>query len=667
MRLGIFAGGFKPFHAGHFAKLALAASENDKAALIYGMAGRQKNSDFNFTEGMAREIFEITRDAVQSRMSGRVAVIEGRPSPWTVVFEVMAAVFRGVEPKNPEVASFVRSLGPLEEVEITIYSSAADAERDAKFVAKEPEALQTGRLRVDIGEDESGTTRRIERALQQFQSESEHSFAPELVGIRGSGVRAALADGAAEEIARLLPPILDAQQKKRVLHVLRPDRFALESKRLARIMEKVLKRRAKMLRESAPEAHILNFYEDLGLPIQELKEAIRALLEGRVENVQEKLDGQNLTFTVRNGAVETFTKGTSWSRVQKGGRKLEEYDAIYSELPTVRDAFKLSHSALQAVADRHPDITQDLFRDGGVVVEASMMIPSNPNTIQYDVPRIVFIGFHALDPSIQSLEAEIGQAYAVWSGLAAAERSKPIELTTVPVLGLNRVLNSDDEAARLEAELDAIVSEAGLPAGGPLITVGDVIVGLVERKLIEMGLSRKDAIAGAKRIALGQRASNPIRSFEQPDVIKQIESSNAFLDDARIPLERVIQRTATIVFRNLEFALASNDPQRGKPLRDFVRRVRSSVENGNVLADPEQLRSIRTALDRIGNEEAFEKAVEGIVFTWKGQTRKLTGLFTPINKLRSFFNYGKSPARFSEAKIVGKVLAEIARRKPWAE
>jgi len=195
------------------------------------------------------------------------------------------------------------------------------------------------------------------------------------------------------------------------------------------------------------------------------------------------------------------------------------------------------------------------------------------------------------------------------------------------------------------------------------LSVGDVVAGLVEKRLLEMGLSEPDARRGAKRIALGQRNSNPIRSFEQPDVIKSVESSANFLDETRVPLERVVQRLATAVFRNLEFALASNDPQQGQALRDFVRRVRSSVENGNVLADPAQLHSIRTALDRIGDEEAFEKAVEGIVFTWKGQTRKLTGLFTPINKLRSFFNYGKSPARFNEARIARKVLAEILRRR----
>jgi hypothetical protein len=416
--------------------------------------------------------------------------------------------------------------------------------------------------------------------------------------------------------------------------------------------------------EASPEAHILNFYEDLDLPISELKEAMRAILEGRVENVQEKLDGQNITFTVRNGQVETFTKGTSWSRVQRGGRSMEDYDSIYAELPTVRDAFKLSHSALQAVADRHPEITSELFLDGSVIVEASMMIPANPNTIQYDAPRIVFIEHYAVDPNADSVAiARAGEMFPIWTGLAAAERSKPITLSNVPILALSKVMDSGVHAAKLEGELDSIIAESGRRADDTGLTVGDVLAGLAQKRLESMGLSSNDASRGAARVVRGARATNPIKSFERPEIIKEIESSGAFLDEIRIPIERIVQQLATIVFRNLEFALASNDPEKGQELRNFVRKVRQSVQNGNVLADPVQMRSIKLALDRIGDEQAFEKAVEGIVFTWGGKTRKLTGLFTPINKLRGFFNYGKSQARFNETRIAKKVLAEILRRR----
>ena len=108
--------------------------------------------------------------------------------------------------------------------------------------------------------------------------------------------------------------------------------------------------REMLVLESGPEAHILNFYEDLDMPLSEFKEAIVALLEARVENVEEKMDGQNLTFTVRNGEVETFSKGVSWAGVQRGGKKLADYYAFCKSNKTYAKEF-FSKKFTQASVD----------------------------------------------------------------------------------------------------------------------------------------------------------------------------------------------------------------------------------------------------------------------------------------------------------------------------
>ena len=129
------------------------------------------------------------------------------------------------------------------------------------------------------------------------------------------------------------------------------------------------------------------------------------------------------------------------------------------------------------------------------------------------------------------------------------------------------------------------------------------------------------------------------------------KNRSTLMGEALIPIESIIQRIGSLAFKNMEFALASNTRESGEDLRKFVRSVRTAFESGRVLADPAQLEKIKVSLQRIGsNEDLFEKAVEGIVFQWKGKTRKLTGLFTPINKLRGFFFYGKAPAKVQESK-----------------
>ena len=56
------------------------------------------------------------------------------------------------------------------------------------------------------------------------------------------------------------------------------------------------------------EAHIYNLYEEFSMPLRDIIEIGRLGLEGKLENVQEKMDGQFLAFTVVNGQLRFFTK-----------------------------------------------------------------------------------------------------------------------------------------------------------------------------------------------------------------------------------------------------------------------------------------------------------------------------------------------------------------------
>ena len=59
--------------------------------------------------------------------------------------------------------------------------------------------------------------------------------------------------------------------------------------------------------------------------------------------------------------------------------------------------------------------------------------------------------------------------------------------------------------------------------------------------------------------------------------------------------------------------------------------------------DPEILKKVEYQLKRIEKLGGFEKIVpiEGIVFTFKGNTYKLTGAFAPVNQLIGILKYGR--------------------------
>lgn len=410
------------------------------------------------------------------------------------------------------------------------------------------------------------------------------------------------------------------------------------------------------LQESmGPEAHILNLYEDLSMPISELYEIITAVMDGALTEVQEKMDGQNITFTVIEGVLLFFSKGVTLQRVRSGiGMTKESIVQKYSTRPSVRDSFVSAYETLESVVTSLPWDAYALFRDGEVVIETAFLTPQNPNTVVYDIPNIRFIQASSLAPETE-VDQELYRKLVDAAQKSNSRQDDRIQIGEVPYLRLQRSLNRDDYVKELEKELDDLLERTKLERTD---TVGDIVVQLVldevrHLEFVPLELMEKVAV----RFATGRKGILSKQEFlKYGDVdawqtLQELESDvNTFVAGAIVPLESIIQKLGAYAFRNLEFALASNDRTSGTAIQRFVGNVRQAFEQSRILANPRQLARIKVALDRIGDRAAlFEKATEGIVFRWRGKSRKLTGMFTPINRLRGFFVYDSSPA-----KIVGE-------------
>lgn len=402
----------------------------------------------------------------------------------------------------------------------------------------------------------------------------------------------------------------------------------------------------------APLGHILNFYEDFDLSLGLLRESLREILEGRLAGVEEKIDGQNLTFTVRNDVVETFYKGAAWSRVRLGGRKIEEYAAQYADRPRVGAALIAAHQALADLVASQPELSRRLFREGRVVMNCEMVARDNLNTVPYESDTICLVGAHAMDPELAGgIDAE-----ALESFLTAAEGMETrFRLRRVPRLTLSPV---DGEVRdRILWRFDSLVSGAGLSAES---NVGDLLTALVLREIVSSGrlddwrLDRGTLARIARRIALDDTAAFSYSEARRHvgglwDTIVAI-AVGSLPQRSVLPLERIFHETAYETFRRVGFVVAPNDPAAGEGLRDWIGEVSLALESGRVVGSVAEIERARVTLEKI-DTSLFGKPVEGIVFPWRGEVRKLTGCFTPINKLRGMFYYGKSPLKILPSKV----------------
>ena len=406
--------------------------------------------------------------------------------------------------------------------------------------------------------------------------------------------------------------------------------------------------------EPSLSRHIQHFYEDFEMPIIELFELIDAAKAGELEAVEEKLDGQNITFTVRDGRLLFFSKGG-------GGQGKDRSDVMSHPVESVRNAFIKAYDAIEEVAipPDDPSRWQDLFQNGSVMIESAVLTPENPNTIVYDEPAIRFIQTSQTSPSINSL-------FSDFKSVANATVNEEFYMGPVPYLNLKSSLDAtDQEAEDIKKGLSQLISSYGVSTNG---TVGNLIHAMVRRQLAQSGLVPDSLLdLAATRVATGKgpvgrvfpkTAGKDAWKTFQRDILSNRAS---YLAESIIPLERIIQRVGSLAFRNLEFTLAAGNRD------DLIQQIadtRRAFEGGHILASPKQLEGIRVALDRIGSEgvsNRFSMATEGIVFQWKGKTRKLTGLFTPINKLRGFFAYGENRATIQEPIESGELQEAIRK------
>ena len=226
------------------------------------------------------------------------------------------------------------------------------------------------------------------------------------------------------------------------------------------------------------EAHIYNLYEEFSMPLSDIVEIGRLGLEGKLENVQEKMDGQFLAFTVVDGRLRFFTKMDLQGQAAKdkkleairtgskgGGMTLEEIMSTYTGgRSNIAEGFAIAYEALEPVALSYQD---SLFRNGEVVIASQIMVSKNPNTILYDEDSLrTVLPIPLTDESVNqdalnAFKSEMKQA-----------STEAFTMDEVPTARLIKGLEQDDaQIEQLEKDLESVVNEVGMSVSKN--TVGD--------------------------------------------------------------------------------------------------------------------------------------------------------------------------------------------------
>ena len=384
------------------------------------------------------------------------------------------------------------------------------------------------------------------------------------------------------------------------------------------------------------QAHIISPQENLDLPIFKLIQMANSLLSGGVSDVEEKLDGQNITLTVINGQLQFFNKGLTPRRLAKAitgeqpGNVLSDMSK-YSD-PGLRSTFEMAYKEIDSIFQSNVGLVEKVFKNGDFVIESSIMGPENKNTITYDKTyfrMIQYVSMYGEHPD-----------YSSFSSL-----SKRLSMNKNLNIGNAPVLKYLGDASQYDfiGDITKLATLHGLTRKN---TIGDLTLKLTESYLkqhtyIPIGL----ALDASRRLSQGKKAALSHRSFSNKDdwkTFQELEKRNTFVQAALVPFEEIMQRLAYDVFNSYRFELSNNVADSSNDIKTSVSQIIDASNSNNIKSTKLSLLRIGDTVKRLNQLGLYEKDVEGIVFDYEDQKYKLTGIFTPINKLLGYFHYNEA-------------------------
>lgn len=387
-------------------------------------------------------------------------------------------------------------------------------------------------------------------------------------------------------------------------------------------------------------AHIIAPQENNSLKLKSLIKMGNDLLDGKVENIEEKIDGQNLTFTVINGELQFFNKGINPRRLNRAisGEQpgIRLFDMVrYNK--SVRDNFIFLYKALDDIFSKNTGIVEKTFQNGKFVIESSTVCSNTKNTVNYSKDGLYIIQFVSMFGDIPNFES-----FSLLMKEMSSEKIKTkIIIENVPILEYSK----KTPKYSFENDLKDLMSACSINDEN---TIGDLNKKLTESYLlnnmnIPIGLV-KDA---SERLALSKKSSLNHRMFSDKNKWKEfqeIEERNTVVQAAIAPLEEILQKLTYDILNQYRPKISCQSKDEYSETINKVLEIKKALNENRIVADKKTIKRISDTLKRLNYCDLYRNS-EGIVFEYDSQLYKLTGIFTPINKLLGYFKY-------SDAKII---------------
>ena len=460
----------------------------------------------------------------------------------------------------------------------------------------------------------------------------------------GTSIRAALGSKETEESEKL-------KIFKGIFGHSKKDIYKLVVDKLTSLREEKMELRRLLLMGGA-YGHMAHPFDDSNLTFGDFKSMITRLLKGgvNVEGVTEKLDGQNLMVSWKNGQLVAARNKGQIKNFGENSLTTAGVKKMFAGRGELEKAFAGTMEDLEnAIKGLTEKQKGHIFDNGHKWMNLEIIYVPTQNVIPYGKDMIIFHGNLEYDKEGNAIgqDKESGSKLAGMIKQINQDIQNTFEIRGPVALSLPVSKDFKEDQQYFIKKLFKLQKQYGL-SNNDKVTRYHEMWWLnkinAEARKAKIKLDKKTKNVLINRWVFGNKSTAlNSKNFTNENVLawaKKLDKQNfnKFAQQNIAPFEDLFLELGAKVLTNVENLISASPENSVRSIKKDLKTTINSLRQGGDINKITQLKRHLTRLQKAGG---FKRIVpsEGLVFNYKGKTYKLTGTFAPINQILGSLKY----------------------------
>ena len=412
--------------------------------------------------------------------------------------------------------------------------------------------------------------------------------------------------------------------------------------RLNKLLSEVL------LKEGGAYGHMNHpFDTDINLTFGQLKDIVNKALEGNLDLVREKTDGQALAVSWRDGRLVAARNKGHLKNKGENALDIKGVATKFAGRGELEKAYNFAMNdlskAIKSLSEKQRD---KIFKGGACFMNLEVIYPTSVNVIPYGQALLVFHGTMEFNEEGIAI-GENQDAAKILAGMIKQVNQDVQSAYTIsgpPINELPKNKNLTSLKGKYNAQISKLQKKFKLKDTDGIADYHqafwmDFVTKKSPTKLDNrtlMGLVKRWAFY-QKSFRLDKKNFEDVKTLEWAKGIDKNDHTKMAKDNIR-PFEDIFLGIGADILSFMSSVLAANPD---KAIRDMKKRLDKTIKDVRKSGDEKKIAKLKLELERLKAIGGVDKMVpnEGIVFVYKGKTMKLSGTFAPINQILGLMYY----------------------------